>query len=212
MVALWAVRLTVHLLYRNHCKRSGEDPRYMRLRSRYRQGFWWKALFVVFLPQAIAQFAVGVPLLLAMQSEPPASQTTPKNSRDGVVFDLFGVATFAVGFLIETFADLQLSRFTANQENAGRLCTTGLWGLSRHPNYFGEALVWWGFWFLASHSSAVWPGGLLTVFSPIVMTYAVRYVTGVPEVETAAFRKRSGYEEWARNTPIFLPALAKIFQ
>jgi len=212
LVALWSLRLSIYLFYRNHVQHSEEDRRYAKMRAKTGASFWWRSLYTVFLPQAVVQFVVSTPLLLAMQSEPEPSLTTPKNSRDGLVFDLCGIVLYAIGLYFEVAADRQLANFMANKDNAGKLLTTGVWSLSRHPNYFGDSCVWWGFWLLASHSSAVWPGGLFTVYAPLIMTYALRYVTGVTLLELTSYKRKAGYDEYCRSTPAFIPTFSKLFK
>jgi steroid 5-alpha reductase family enzyme len=111
------------------------------------------------------------------------------------------VALFAIGLAFESIGDWQLARFKADPGNAGRVMSRGLWRYTRHPNYFGDACVWWGLWLLA----AATPSGWLTAFSPALMTFLLLRVSGVPMLERGLERRRPEYAEYKRRTSAFLP-------
>lgn len=137
---------------------------------------------------------LSTPILAAQSSGYPAILTP---------LDLLGLLLWAIGLTIETIADLQLSLFKLNPANKGKLLTTGLWKFSRHPNYFGESLVWWGIYFIALVSGAWW-----TIFSPILMTWLLLRVSGVALLERTLSLK-PGFEEYSRKTSAFFPWLPK---
>jgi steroid 5-alpha reductase family enzyme len=114
--------------------------------------------------------------------------------------DLVGTGTWTIGFLLESVSDYQLKVFKSKPEHAGRIMTIGLWKYSRHPNYFGEVVQWWGIFLLALPLS----GGWMTIISPLTITYLIRYVSGVPMLE----RKYAGneeFEDYKRRTSVFFP-------
>ena len=107
-----------------------------------------------------------------------------------------------IGFIFEAGSDWQLARFKADPSNKGKLLTTGLWGLTRHPNYFGDAVQWWGFWLFAIPA-----GGWWTIFSPILMTFLLVRVSGVAMLEKSLKETKPGYAEYLENVPAFVPRL-----
>ena len=121
------------------------------------------------------------------------------------VWDAAGVLVWAVGFLFETAADGQLARFKADPRSKGRVMDRGLWRYSRHPNYFGECLIWWGL-FLVAFSV---PGGIWTAISPIIITLVLLKMTGVPLTERTTMERRPGYRDYMRRTSTFLPWFPK---
>jgi steroid 5-alpha reductase family enzyme len=122
-----------------------------------------------------------------------------------VMFDLLGAIVWAVGFLFEFVADWQLYRFKADPENRGRVMDKGLWAYTRHPNYFGECLVWWGI-FLVTLAT---PGGVLAIISPIVLTFLLLKVSGVTLLERSIVDTRPEYREYMKTTSSFFPWFRK---
>jgi steroid 5-alpha reductase family enzyme len=125
------------------------------------------------------------------------------NSRAGGIlgiWDFVGLLTFGTGFLIEVFSDAQLVAFKKDPANRGKLLTTGMWSLSRHPNYFGESLVWWG---LALYALSL-PSGWMTMVSPVIMTLLLRYVSGVPMLEKK-FESHPDWPAYKETTAPFIP-------
>ena len=118
------------------------------------------------------------------------------------VMDAAGLLIFACGFYLELKADRQMKLFAADPVNKGKLITTGLWKYSRHPNYFGEALLWWGIWLLAVPVT----DGLFTIAGPVLITLLLRYVSGVPMLEKK-LEARDGWAEYKAKTPVFIPFL-----
>lgn len=185
LVTLWAVRLAWHLTARH----QGEDPRYTAMRERNGPAFRWRSLVTVFWLQAALVWVLSWPLLMAVRV----------GGSPGLL-DALGTGLFVAGFVFEAVADLQLTRFRRRPDSAGRVLDGGLWRYSRHPNYFGEALLWWGLWMLA-----VPAGGWWTVFSPILMTWLLLRVSGVPLLEGRLKQNRPEYESYAGRTSAFVP-------
>lgn len=188
LVSLWGMRLSWHIFRRNWKK--PEDFRYRNWREEAGKNWWWQSYIKVFLLQGFLMWIISAPVLTAQI-------TTQSDRLTG--WDLFAVLVWGIGFLFEGLGDYQLSRFLANPENRGKLFSSGLWRYTRHPNYFGDALQWWGFYIF---SLAV--GGWWTFFSPALMTFLLRYVSGVALLEKTLINK-PGYKEYMERTSAFIP-------
>jgi steroid 5-alpha reductase family enzyme len=189
LVAVWGLRLSAHILRRNWGK--PEDFRYARWREESGRRWWWFSFFKVFLLQGLLLWIISTPLIAAQISRLPA--------RLGVL-DALGVVVWAIGFIFEAVGDAQLERFKANPANKGKLLTTGVWRYTRHPNYFGDAAQWWGYFLIAAATGAWW-----TVLSPILMTVLLVRVSGVALLEKTLVETKPGYREYAQTTSTFLP-------
>ena len=191
LVAVWAVRLWLHLLIRS--VGSPEDPRYAAFRARYGPDrYGWISLFQVFLLQAVLALVISAPLQVAAAAQAP----------DPVrAIHLLGALIFAAGFLLEAVADRQLQAFRDDPARRGQVLDTGLWGRCRHPNYFGEALLWWGFWLFAVFQ----PLGWATALSAALMTFLLVRVSGVTLLDAHLRASRPGYAAYMDRTPAFLP-------
>lgn len=192
MVGLWGLRLGSHIFSRNRGR--GEDPRYARWREESGDRWWWLSLFKVFLLQGAILWVVSLPIQLAMTLPEPARFT---------VWDAIGELLWAVGFLYEAIADAQLRAFKRDPRRSGIL-DQGLWRTSRHPNYFGEAVLWWGIGIAALSVATAETWAAVSLLSPVLMTLLLRYVSGVPLAERQ-MRGREGWQEYQRRTPIFIP-------
>ncbi len=190
LVTLWGARLSWHIFRRNHGK--AEDPRYRAMRASHGRAFWWRSLFTVFWLQAGILWFVALPLLVAVRATSPPALT----AMDGL-----GVLLFAVGFGFEVVGDHQLQRFAADPANRGQVLDRGLWRYTRHPNYFGDATLWWGLYVIA----AATPGGWLTVLSPALMSFLLMRVSGVTLLEDGLKASKPGYREYIARTPSFFP-------
>jgi steroid 5-alpha reductase family enzyme len=190
LVAVWGLRLSLHILRRNWG--HGEDYRYRTWREQSGAGFWWVSLFRVFLLQGAVLWLVSMPILAAFYYDSPDRLT---------VVDLAGALVWSVGFFFEAVGDFQLERFKANPTNKGKVMDKGLWKYTRHPNYFGDATVWWGHFLIA----AATVNGLWTVFSPALMTFLLVRVSGVALLEKKQVKTKPGYAEYVRNTSAFIP-------
>lgn len=191
LTVAWALRLGLYLAWRNIGK--GEDVRYTAaFRNRYPQNLHWQTLTRVFLLQGLLIWLISMPVQL--------SQYLLRPQAIGWVASI-GVALWVIGFLFETIGDAQLARFKGDPAMRGRILDTGLWRYTRHPNYFGNACLWWGLWLIACDH---WIG-LLTVFSPILMTHFLLNVTGKRLLEKRMSRARPGYAEYVARTSGFFP-------
>lgn len=192
LVALWAARITFHLVRRNWG--HGEDPRYTKLRSWVAddRAFIWLSLRKVFLLQGIVLWLVSLPIQVGQVYEAPAGLGIAGKA---------GVLVWLLGFVFEAVADHQLARFRADPANKGRVLNTGLWRYSRHPNYFGELCVWWGLFLIACDA----PVGLLTIIGPISYTYLIVNVTGQRTLDKKLARERPGYREYMESTSGMIP-------
>jgi len=190
LVTVWGLRLALHIGIRS--AGAGEDFRYRKWREEVGSNFWWISLFKVFLLQAVVLWIVSSPLLLAQVGDGESVTT----------LDVLGVALWAFGFLFETVADWQLQRFKKNPDTSGHVMRSGLWSVSRHPNYFGEAVLWWGIALLAAPS-----GGWLSFVGPLMITFLLLKVSGVAMLDTAMVERRPEYSDYIATTPAFVPGL-----
>ena len=186
LIALWSLRLALHLYLRN--KGKPEDRRYAAMRARNPR-FNRQSLFTVFGLQALLAWLISLPLAAALVEPAPLHP-----------LHLAGAALFLVGFTFEAVSDWQLARFKANAENRAEVLDSGLWRYSRHPNYFGEAVIWWGFYLIALASGAAW-----TVVSPLLMTFLLLRVSGVSLLEKDIHERRPAYRRYMETTPAFFP-------
>lgn len=186
----WGGRLSWHITRRNAGR--GEDPRYARWRKAGGPGWPLRSLGTVFLFQGAILWVVSLPL--------QAGAALGRGRSPGWV-EWAGVLVWAVGFLMEAVADHQLRRFQADPANRGRVLDTGLWRYSRHPNYFGDAVMWWGLWLVGGAGTGAW----WTAVGPILMTVLLRWVSGVTLLERELTGRRPAYEEYVRRTPAFVP-------
>ncbi|GAB3508056.1 DUF1295 domain-containing protein [Amycolatopsis cihanbeyliensis] len=189
LTVVWGLRLSVHIHRRNRGK--PEDQRYRDILARARGNPAVHMLVRVYLTQAVVMWVVSWPVLLA-QYEAGSGFT---------VLAWLGVAVWIVGFVFEATGDEQLRRFKADPANAGAVLDRGLWRYTRHPNYFGDACVWWGLYLLACHH----PLGAVTVFSPILMTWLLARGTGKPLLERQLRESRPRYAEYVERTSGFVP-------
>lgn len=188
MVTLWGVRLAVHIGRRNHGR--GEDPRYAAMRARSPRTFAWTSLVTVFALQAALLVVIALPVWAALQPVAP-----PLGPRDAV-----GVLVWWTGLLVEAVGDAQLAAFKAEPANRGRVMDRGLWSWTRHPNYFGESLLWWGVGIVALTSPAMaW-----TLAGPALLTFLLLRVSGVSLLERQ-MSERAGWREYAARTSAFVP-------
>jgi len=187
MVTLWALRLSAYITWRNHGQ--PEDYRYREIRTKNQPGFRFKSLYIVFIFQALLAWIISLPLAAAISG-----------GGDLGIIDYAGIALWVVGMFFETVGDLQLYRFRKDPQNKGKVLDTGLWRYSRHPNYFGNFTIWWGFYLVALSA-----GGWWTVVSPLLMTFLLLKVSGVALLEKDISGRRPKYEEYIRSTNAFFP-------
>lgn len=188
LALVWGLRLAVYLAARNW--NAPEDHRYVAIRARNQPGFTFKSLYLVFGFQALLAFLLSLPLAAAVRGADAALGVA------GFAGALLGV----VGLLYEAVADAQLAAFRRDPANRRAVMNRGLWAHTRHPNYFGEALVAWGFYLLAVDAGAAW-----TVFAPVGMTLLLMRYTGVGLLEQDIGERRPGYAEYVARTNAFFP-------
>jgi steroid 5-alpha reductase family enzyme len=186
---LWGLRLATYLAWRNHG--TGEDPRYRRMRAHHGRRFWLVSLGTVFGLQGVLMLLVSLPIQISQAvAGPPLGW-----------LDAAGALLVATGVFFEGVGDAQLARFRANPENRGRVMASGLWRYTRHPNYFGDAVVWWGLGLMACSV----PGGILTLASSALMNFLLLRFSGVPILERGLARSKPGYAEYVARTSSFVP-------
>lgn len=188
-VAVWGLRLGAYLAWRN--LGDGEDPRYQAMRRYWGDRFPIVSLFTVFWLQGGLMWFVSLPVQMVAVSPGGALGA----------LDFLGVALVAVGLFFETVGDYQLARFRADPSNEGEVMDQGLWRYTRHPNYFGDACVWWGIYTIAA-STALGPWTLL---SPILMTFLLLRVSGVALLERSIQKRRPKYADYIERTSAFFP-------
>jgi steroid 5-alpha reductase family enzyme len=189
MVTIWGLRLSIYLAWRNLGK--GEDFRYQKFRKDFGEHrYWWYSFFSVFLLQGILMWLISAPLL--------GAQFYASNSLG--ILDYTGISIWIIGFIFEAGGDIQLARFKANPTNKGKVLDTGLWHYTRHPNYFGDAAVWFGYGLICLSA-----GSYITVFGTILMTALIIKVSGVALLEKTLNTTKPGYREYVRRTSAFIP-------
>lgn len=190
LVTLWGLRLAGYLLWRNWG--AGEDPRYVRMRRHWGARFPLVSLATVFWLQGALMWVVSLPVQLVVLRAGDAPLG---------IFDALAVGVFACGLGFEAVGDWQLARFKADPANAGRVMDRGLWAWTRHPNYFGDSVVWWSLWILALPLS--W--GFATAIGPAVMNYFLVRVSGKALLERGLSRTKPGWADYVARTSGFLP-------
>ena len=189
LVLVWGGRLSLHILIRN-AGRAGEDFRYRNWRETWGRWFYVRSYFQIYMLQGAVMFLVSTPILLV-------------NARCGGplnLLDALGIAVWLLGFLFEAVGDFQLLKFMQNPANKGRVMRHGVWRFTRHPNYFGEATLWWGCALIALNV----PGGWWALISPVLIDFLLLRVSGIPMLE-AKYKDRPEYQEYQRTTSAFLP-------
>jgi len=186
LVSLWGLRLAAYLTWRNHGR--GEDPRYVAMRKNHGPAWPLRSLFIVFGFQGALMWFISLPVQAAITTGGALG-----------LFDVVAAAVVLFGVAFETTGDVQLARFKADPANKGTVMNRGLWRYTRHPNYFGDAVVWWG---LAGFG--VLSGAWYTVASAAMMTFLLVRVSGVAMLESA-MKHRPGYAEYIEATSAFFP-------
>jgi steroid 5-alpha reductase family enzyme len=166
------------------------------MRDHHGERFWWVSLFTIFFLQGVLIWVISAPIFLAQTTTgPPLWAWT----------DIAGVFFWGVGFFFEAVGDWQLARFKADPANRAGVMRSGLWAYTRHPNYFGDATVWWGFFFLALAA----PGGIWTIIGPLLMTILLLKVSGVALLEQTIAERRPEYRRYMESTNAFIPWLPR---
>lgn len=194
LVTVWGLRLSLHIARRNFGAGRTEDERYAAMRARAGRAWPLRSLVSVFWLQGALAWVVGWPVIAVM-----GAGAAPLG-----FLELVAVLVWCVGFAVEVIGDRQLARWLADPAHRGMPLTTGLWAWTRHPNYLGDALAWWGIGLLALRA----PWGVIALVGPLLMTLLLRYVSGVPLLE----RRHVGEPEWERyrsRVPVFWPRIPR---
>ena len=187
LILLWAVRLSGHIVVRNWGE--PEDRRYRDIRQKYQPFFELKSLGIIFLFQGLLAWIISMPLW--------ASLTEPVEL---VLIDVLAIGLWILGMVFETVGDWQLARFQADPSNRGKVLNQGLWRYTRHPNYFGECVIWWGFYTFAIPVGAWW-----SIFAPLLLTYLLLKFSGVALLEESIVKRRPAYQDYMVSTNAFIP-------
>lgn len=188
LISIWGMRLATHIYLRNRGK--GEDYRYQAWREQWGSWFYLRSYTQVYLLQGALLYVIALPTLMSH-----ASATATFGA-----IDVVGVLIWCIGFLFETIGDAQLTRFIQNPLNKGKLLQTGLWAYTRHPNYFGEVLGWWGVWLLSLSATHNW----LTIIGPLTITFLILKVSGIPLLEQN-MAENPEFEEYKKRVSVFIP-------
>jgi steroid 5-alpha reductase family enzyme len=187
LVTVWGLRLALHIYHRN--KGKPEDYRYGAWRAMWGKWFYVRSYFQVFMLQGILLYLIALPVILIN-----AAGTTLGP------LEVMGTAVWFLGFMFEYIGDRQLMRFKQNPANKCKLMMSGLWAYTRHPNYFGEVLGWWGIWLVALPS----PNGLVSVIGPLTITILILFVSGIPLLEKR-MASHPDFEGYKKRVPVFFP-------
>lgn len=188
LVNIWGIRLAWHIYLRN--KGKAEDYRYLAWRKEWGKLFYLRSYLQVYILQGVLLFLISLSVMLVMQR---ASEI----SRPAIII---GLLIWLIGFAFEAIGDYQLKTFLTKTENKGRLIQSGLWKYTRHPNYFGEVLLWWGLGIIAFFATSSW----LVLISPLVITFLITRVSGIPMLEKK-MKEHPDFAEYSRKTSIFFP-------
>jgi steroid 5-alpha reductase family enzyme len=191
LTAIWAIRLSAYITWRN--RGEPEDARYQAIRRKYSPNFTIKSLGIVFLLQGFLAWIISLPLLAAIAGSKPLH-----------LLDAVAAILVVFGILFESIADAQLAAFKARNGSRQQVLDTGLWRYTRHPNYFGECCVWWGFYLFA-----VAAGGWWSIISPLLMTFLLLRVSGVALLEKDISGRRPDYVDYIKRTNAFIPGLPR---
>jgi steroid 5-alpha reductase family enzyme len=194
LVAIWGLRLSGYIAFRN--LGHGEDYRYQAMRKNFGPNFWWISYFQTFLLQGGLLWIISAPILVAMDSADPDNFTP---------VDVAGTLVWCVGIFFEAVGDWQLAGFKRDLGNKGKVMRSGLWRYTRHPNYFGDATIWWGLFVI----TAGVPWGFATIFAPIMMTILLLRVSGVALLERTITKRRPEYADYIDSTSAFIPWFPK---
>jgi steroid 5-alpha reductase family enzyme len=192
MTTLWGVRLATHIFLRK--RGEGEDFRYRRWREEWGGTFIWRSYLQIFILQGVVVFVVALPILLIINHSGPELGA----------LDLAGCLVWLFGFGFEAVGDWQLLRFKKDDANRGHIIQSGLWRFTRHPNYFGEATLWWGLFLIALNV----PYGVVAVLSPVLIGFLLLKVSGIPMLEIK-YQGHPEFEAYRERTNAFFPWFPK---
>lgn len=188
LVAVWSVRISTHIYVRNQNK--SEDYRYKQWRDAWWKWFYIRTFFQIFILQGILLIFISFPAVIAISFSENIS----------LLYLIFPVIVWVSGFFIEIVSDYQLSVFKKNPLNKGKLMRTWLWRYSRHPNYFGEVLLWWGIWLFSYFTPYFW----IALIGPLTITFLIVFVSGIPLLEKK-MQKHPDFPDYKKHTSVFFP-------
>lgn len=188
LVSVWGMRLSWHIYHRNQNKT--EDYRYLKWRQEWGRWFYWRSFAQVYMLQGLLLFIIALPVLIIQkEASPPMG-----------LLDFIGLTIWLTGFYFEVVGDAQLARFLRDGSNKGKLMQEGLWAYTRHPNYFGEVLLWWGIGILALNV----PNGWMGLLGPLTLTYLIVNVSGIPMLEEK-MKAHPDFAAYQKKTNVFFP-------
>ena len=187
LVLIWGLRLSTYLTIRNWNK--PEDARYLKIRQNNEPNFRYKSVYIIFGLQSVLAWIVGSILLIAIENNQPLTW-----------LDILGFSLTLFGIAYESIADYQLMQFKNDIKNRGKLLQSGLWKFSRHPNYFGELLVWWGF-FITTLATGIY----FNLIAPLLMTFLILKFSGVTLLEANLIKKLDGYNNYKKKVNTLIP-------
>ncbi|MEZ5198343.1 MAG: DUF1295 domain-containing protein [Bacteroidales bacterium] len=194
LVTIWGLRLAIYLAARNIGK--GEDFRYQQFRRNYgAKRYWWFSYFQTFLLQGALIMIVSLPLLGISASQPSGNLN---------FLDTMGILVWIIGFIFEAGGDFQMAVFKRDPRNKGKVLNTGFWKYTRHPNYFGDSVVWWAFAIISMAAGAYWQ-----IVGSLVMTFLLLKVSGVSLLEKTLKDTKPEYQEYIQKTNSFFPWFPK---
>jgi steroid 5-alpha reductase family enzyme len=192
LIVIWGTRLATHIAIRK--KGKGEDFRYAKWRKDWGKWFHVRSFFQIYMLQGIFLLVIAYPVMLINHSE-----------ESGIVFqDIIGLVVWLLGFVFESVGDHQLSKFKKKEKNKGKIMTQGLWKYTRHPNYFGEVVMWWGIFLMALSVKNGWTA----VVSPLLITFLLLKVSGITMLERKYAGKKE-FQEYTKRTNAFFPWFPK---
>ena len=194
LVLLWGLRLFIYIGLRNWSK--PEDYRYVAMRKKWKTHLAINAFFKVFMLQGILLYIISLPIQFAMQS------TKTIDSTLHYLIYALGVILWLIGYYFEVVGDAQLKVFKTDQKNKGKIMQTGLWKYTRHPNYFGESLMWWAIWLVSIATLEVM--NIVGFVGPLLITLLLLFVSGVPLLEKK-YKDNLDFQAYAKKTSIFFP-------
>ena len=193
LTVIWGIRLAIHIGFRS--KGKPEDFRYKKWRDEWGKYFVLRSYLQVYLLQGFFMWIISVPIIVVAMAQNQAISP----------FILSGSIIWLIGFVFESIGDYQLMLFIKQRQNKSDIMQTGLWKYTRHPNYFGEVLVWWGIFIMVLPLQY----GIWTIISPITISFLLLYVSGIPMLE-AKYKHHQTFQDYKKRTSAFFPMLPKV--
>lgn len=189
LITTWGLRLSIHIGLR-HLKKT-EDKRYKEIARNWGQWFYLRSFIQNFLLQGLLAIIVSLPVMIIIYTQPSPNYF--------LIFS--GTFIWAFGFLFEAISDFELSIFKKEPKNKGKIMTTGLWKYSRHPNYFGEVLLWWGVFIISLHQIGYW---YFSIIGPATITILIIFISGIP-LNEKRYAGNKEYDLYKKKVSSFFP-------